>query len=266
MADREDSIDLRHYLAVVRARIRIAAVVALVVLIATAIFSFTRAPTYTAEARVLINTPPTSATNVPPVNLETERHVAASEEVARVVESELGSELSAADLSDSLNVTQVTGSEILEFEFSAGDATLAQRGADAFADTYVQQRSAAVRSQLATAELVLTTRLEAAQRQLENVNDEIRDSSSGQRMQSIARREALLVQIGLLEQRLADLQPESTAELTAARVIERAELPEGPTFPNHYINLLLGLALGLLLGGLAAFAAHFWATARPSED
>ncbi len=266
MESESEGIDLRAYIAVLRARIRVAAIVALAVFIAAAVFSFTRTPTYTSEARVLVRPPPSAATNLPPVNLETERQVAVSEEIAQLVEAELGTELSAAVLSDFLTVTQVPGSEVLQFEFSADEAEMAQQGANSFADAYAEQRSEQVRSQLARAEEILITRLEALRRRLDDVNDAISTSSGGERQAWMERRDAILIQVGLLEQRLADLQPESTAELTAARVIERAELPEGPTFPNHYINLLLGLVLGLLVGALAAFAAHFWSSAQISEE
>lgn len=264
--ERDDEIDLRAYLAVLRDRLRMAGAVAAVVMIATALYSFTRPPSYEATARVVIKPPPTAATNIPPVNLETERQVAASQEVASAVEAELSAEIGAQDLVDALTVRQVPASEVLEFEVSLEEAELTQQAANSFAQAYVSYRSSQVREALARAEQLLVRRLGSTRQQLARITNEMAAADSASRAALQERRATLLVQVGLLEQRLADLQPETTAELSAARVIEAAELPGSPAFPNHGINLLLGAALGILLGVLVAFAHYFWTTSSPPEE
>ncbi|MFN2525669.1 MAG: Wzz/FepE/Etk N-terminal domain-containing protein, partial [Actinomycetota bacterium] len=212
---RADAVDLRAYIGVLRQRMRLVGSVVLVVLLVTVAFSFTRTPVYNAEALVLIKAPPSTATNVPPINLETERQVATSEELALIVEQELATDMSADDLIDSLTVRQVPGTEVLEFELAVDEPDLAQDGANAFAQAYVAYRNDQVSAALGRAEDLLTTRLNSAQRQLNDVNDAITTSSGAERDALLERRAAILVRIGLLEQRLADLQPESTAELSA---------------------------------------------------
>lgn len=262
----DDGIDLRAYLAVLRNRLGLASIVAAAVFAGTAVYSFTRTPVYVATARVLITPPPAAAPNLPPVNLETERLVATSQQLASAVQGELQTDTDSQTLIESLNVRQVPGAEILEFQMTWEDAQIAQEAASAFADAYVSYRNDQVEEALARAEAVLERRLTSARDQLDQIDSQMNVAGRRERNDLVERRAALLVQIGLVEQRLGDLQPETAAELTAASVLEEAALPDSPSAPNHEINLLLGAALGVLLGILVAFAHYFWTTTPSIEE
>ncbi|MBA2312125.1 MAG: hypothetical protein H0V97_04900, partial [Actinobacteria bacterium] len=88
--DLEQPIDIREYLAILRARKwTVLIVVAVVVGIALA-YSLRQTPLYSAEARVLVKPITSNEVYIPPPNLQTEAEILASEPVAKLVSKDLG--------------------------------------------------------------------------------------------------------------------------------------------------------------------------------
>jgi succinoglycan biosynthesis transport protein ExoP len=215
--------------------------------------TFLMPKTYTSEARVLVRPvlDPTDQTR-DEVNIDTERGVAKSLSVAGIATTIIGTDASPSSVLSDLIVEPVTDSQILVFEYSAGDPDQAYEAADAFSNAYLQFRT----------------------QEADSAKNQVQSALEAEQSDLIQRRAGLLEQkkalpAGAPEQididsELAviesndsairtDLAQLGSANVDAGTVIDQAEVPSAPSSPSLKVNLAAGLLIGAVLGLLLAF-------------
>jgi capsular exopolysaccharide synthesis family protein len=240
------------------------AAVAGVALVLAGLYSFLRTPVYSSKAEVLIR-PITSdrfGDGGRPgdlLSLETEREVVLSSAVADLAVAKLvppdeagAVEGLAESLLEHVAVEIPPDSQVLEIVYSDTDRERAQRGAQAFAESYLDFK----RKQALDASLV---RSQSIQQQIADLENQVREenkkiaaSAPGSAEQRDAQllRDVLTGQIAVLRNELVSV---TTLDIDPGQVISAARLPRSPSSPRHVVNLGLGLFLGLISGVALAF-------------
>jgi uncharacterized protein involved in exopolysaccharide biosynthesis len=173
-----DSVDLREYLTPLMRQKRLIALVALLVLAAAALYTFSRTPVYKATATVLLKPTGVNLADLGAlgseklVNLETESQLVKSTAVATSAGAELGTGATPAEALKHVSVTVVPDSQTLEISYSDPDPTRAQQGAMAFARAYLDDRQAQAEDLVDTQRQALDAKLANAQCELDGTQCE----------------------------------------------------------------------------------------------
>ena len=254
----EETIDLREYIAILRARKWTIILTAALVVIAALAFSLRQTPMYTAEARLLVEPVPTQENeSLPPiVNLETERELVQSVPVTELVKEELNLDTPIDELLKNLDVEVVTETEVLIVGYTSDDPALSQRAANAFAQGYIANRRNQALANLRAASNDIQRNIDAVETQLADLEERIGDAESADDAGALtalgSQRTSLLTQLGVLELQRQELRPGDAVRSSGGQVLAPATLPASPSSPNLLRNALLAAFLGLALGvGLA---------------
>lgn len=262
----ESPIELRRYLGIIRAR-KWTIIVVVLLCVGLAIgLSLRETPLYHAQARVLVQPVPygaTSSSALLPVDVATESQIVGSEAVAEVAARDLDTDLTPQALLAGVDVrgtaagiSTSAGSQVLAIGYTSPDPEFAQAAANAFAQSYLEYRQNQALENLLAARRPIQNRINAATDQLEGVSEDLTEATEEGDASLVAvlesQRNVLLARLGVLQQRLDDLQPSEAARSGGGQVIQSAGLPSSPSSPNKVRNAMLGLVLGLGLGiGLA---------------
>jgi capsular exopolysaccharide synthesis family protein len=250
--------EVGDYLAILRARKWTVILVTLLTTGSALAFSLTQQKVYTATARVLVQSPTASSIQpfVPTVNIQTESEVVSSEPVAKIALDNLEISSSLEQLLGGLSVDTIVETEVLVISYTSADPELARKAANAFASGYLEQRRVAALEGLLSEERAVQGRLEAASEEFESLAGDIEEAREAGDI-SLAttletQRNTLVARLGVLQQRLDDLQANRAARTSVGQVIEEAETPSSPSSPKHVVNVALGFFLGFPLAvGLA---------------
>jgi succinoglycan biosynthesis transport protein ExoP len=252
----ENTGHLRDYLAILRFRKWSIILVTFLVVGGAMLFSVRQTPLYTSEARILVQQPQVSAsttTGPQTLNLETEKELVTSVQVAELAANRLEGSPEPGQLQAGLRVDVVPKTEILSIRYEAPDPLDAKQRAQAFAGAYIefrrQQAEDVVASQVESIEDRLGNLgadLEQAQARFDDlpVNDPDRTELQTQINQlsgQIAVQESLLAQLDVSQQ------------LRVGSVVQPANLPSEPSSPDYIQNAILALMVGLALGVGVAF-------------
>lgn len=255
----EQAIDLREYLSILRIRKwTIFLTILLVVGVALGL-SFRQTPVFTSESRVLVQAMASNPNDyyLFPPNLETESEVVSSEQVALLVKEDLGTAMSTRGLLSGLDVSSVLDSEVLIVRYTHEDPAFARDAAHSFTQSYLDYRVDQALAGLVAAQESIQRRVDAVSEQLTDLSDRLDQARTAQDEELIAtlesERSVLLARLGVLSQRLDDVQPDPTIKLGGGNIIKQAEVSESPSSPNHIQNGVLAFALGLALGVALAF-------------
>jgi len=249
--------DLRDYIRVVRARKVEIGLMTLVLLGAGLLITFRQTPLYEGSAKVLVRPVQSATTSIPfqqTPNLDTERELMSSEAVAGKVRQDLQLSTTEETLLANLRVTVVTDTEVMVVRFDDPDPNVAAMIANGFAQAYVDYREEQALSQLQAAESAVQARIDTLQDQLRSTSRQIELETSPVRRDALqAQRDTMVAQLGVLQQRILDLQANASVNQSgAAQVIQPAKIPTSPVSPNKVRNAVLALFAGLALGiGLA---------------
>jgi tyrosine-protein kinase len=250
--------DLRDYLRVLRVRKFEVGAIALASLIAALVFSFRSTPVYEGRAKVLVrpvqNLTSTSVSLPQAPNLDTERELILSEAVAQKVQNDLRTTTSIDTLLRRVGVTVVADTEILAVKYDDPDPATAATLANAFADAYVDFRTSQALDQFQAAAGAVQERINDVKVDISDLNRGIDGASDPVLKGSLeSQRDTLVAQLGVLQQRLVDLQAAGTTLSGAAEVVQRAERPTVPISPQKVRDGVLGLMAGVILGMGFAF-------------
>ena len=244
-----EAVDLRAYLAVLRARRWSIVAISLVALLGALFVSFRQTPIYESEAQVLVNPLQTSALAPAPaaLNLGTERTVANSLEVAEIASERLEGPQDPQDLVKNLSVEVAEDSEVLVFRYADPQPLEAQRRTQAFADAYLEfRRGRALETVLAIAESI-EQQIQQVRGRLRNLNVQIAETNDQTELASLQAQAAqLTARLAVLEQEKSEVVP--NIQVPVGDIIARATLPSSPASPNHVLNGALALLLGLAAG------------------
>jgi polysaccharide biosynthesis transport protein len=256
-ATSDETVDLQAYIAVLRSRKSQIGLVTLVVLAATLAFSLQQTKIYEGEAKVLVRPVLTSPNQVaPPVepNLDTESQLVQSQAVANLVRNRLDLERPDDDLLQNVKVNVVADTEVLVVRFDDPDPSTAAKLANAFAAAYTQFRSKQSSQQIVAAIASLNRKIVDTQSQVADVERKLKaagDPATQARLSG--QRDSFIAELGVLRQRLIDLQSAASLNQDAAAVVERAEVPTTPASPQIIRNAILAFIAGLILGVGIAF-------------
>lgn len=253
--------DLRDYARVLQARKWQVALVALLSLGGALLYAFEATPVYRASAGVLVNAvlaSPNQAQAPQPPNMDNERTVVTSPLLAGRVARRLGHPTEAEALLNGLTVTVPTNTFQLQISFESPKRAVVARIANAFAAEYVAFRTGQAASVIQASLRSLQSQLDQAQGQVSQLDSQIARAKPPERSALQGQRDSLLSRMGVLQQRVSDLQASLTVNENAAQVVGQATEPGSPASPNKIKDGVLGLVAGLILGiGIAFLRERF---------
>jgi tyrosine-protein kinase len=220
---------------------------------------------YEATSAVVVQTPPWQSVTTEP-NMATETQIARSLAVAREVEHDLGLDVPLSQLLAQLSVRVPVDSDVLKFTYSSPQPRVAQTRAQAFARAYVDVRQGQFERQALASASSIAEEVGVLTKQLSLLRGQVQQTNGQQKAILRAQRDALTTQIGLLQQKLADINSRATS-FTPGSSLGSAPLPRSPARPNLVLNALLAVFGGLLLGlGIAAVRENRDDRVRGPED
>ena len=245
--------DVADYVDVARRRWRWVALGLLVGLAAALVVALALPRPYVARTSVLVE--PTGValsggTRSTTVNLDTEAQVVRSSEVEQRAADLLG-DAAPAELAGAVDVTVPANSQVLVIAFEAADPDAAAAGARAYAQAYLDNRTAQVAD-------VVESSVEAIEEDVAELDGQLTSASrdveqqpvdAASRVAADSRRTLLIRQIGDLTARAAQLREAAGAP---GRVISDARVPDEPAGASTVELLGGGAGAGLVLGALLA--------------
>ncbi|HEU5271995.1 MAG TPA: hypothetical protein VFU36_18885, partial [Jatrophihabitans sp.] len=185
------------------------------------------AKTYQSTAVVDITpTLPTSSGSNNGVNTITEAKIATSSSVALAAAKKLGFTGSPDALAQHVSVTSPLSSQVLDITFKSSTAQGAANGANAFAQSYLDYRTAVAQADL-----------------------QLRSSRIEDQISALQKAKASGGQISQLQSQLNTYR---TTVVTPGTVAGQASVPDGPSAPKKPLYLAGGVLIGLLVGALLA--------------
>ena len=251
----EHGPDLAEYVSVLRRRKLQVGMVPLLAMVVAVVLALRRTPTFQSTAEVLVKPLQGLSAGAAPQapNLDTERQLVLSQAVAETVRSSLRLGASTQTLVRSLRVEVIGDTEVLAISYLDPDPRRAARMANGFADAYVDFRSQEALDQFQTAAGAVQKRIDGLQGTLASLTTRIRASNDPDAQATLqSQRDTMIAQLGVLQQRLLDLQSNASVAQGAAQVVQRAAPALGPSGPTLAQDLALALLAGLVVGvGLA---------------
>jgi uncharacterized protein involved in exopolysaccharide biosynthesis/Mrp family chromosome partitioning ATPase len=249
----EERIEFRQYLAVLRRqRLLIAGITGIAIALALG-YAALAPPVFEARAVVLVQpTNPTATSPALPPSMDTEREILLSESVALKAEQKLGWSGTIGDLLEQVEVEIPLETQVLEVSFSGESPEAAERGAEAFAESYLEFRADQVRRTVTALEMARRQELESLQERLNIAEQDLQDfeKNSAQYLEAQAEQQQLLAEIGAVERQIGTL---TSANVTAGEIIAHASASPEPVSPNTKLSLAVGIFFGLFLGMVMAF-------------
>jgi polysaccharide biosynthesis transport protein len=255
------SVDLREYWLVVRRHWVLVVVLTVVGAVAAVGYGVAKGPTYTATAQVVVTAPTqgplaqSSQVNAQ-VNMSTEQTIAQSAPVISHAATILGLRVAALqvaavkDLTVTVPASTLTTSNVLQISWAAHSPMAAQRGADAFAHSYLYYRHQELDGQITVLTKTLQSQLKRIQGELGTLSTQLSgDLASSTRRTLNIRFNQLSGQGSTAQSQLAALPTYNDS----GGVFIRAAIPSRPSGFGHSVLLALGVLLGLLLGLVVAF-------------
>lgn len=203
---------------------------------------------YDSMTPVLVLAPAGDGTKV---DLDTEAQIVPTAAVATGAQTLIGTTESITDLLKHVSVTVPPNTAILDITFEAPTRDAAQKGSQAFAQAYLDQRSAVATQQLKQQISNLQDNIDSLTKQLKTVAGQLVTLSNNSQTRAEAQQsqQILSAQIQAANQRL---QPLEAVVIKPGSILSPASDPLKPAKPNVPLFLISGIALGLLLGLSAA--------------
>lgn len=240
-------------------------------LLAGAWFAYGSAPTYESSSEVLvraatINPYATNGVSVDKqINIGSERQTAAGNAVAERAAEKLGrSANDAGDLQGHLQVTNPPDTLVLKFTYVAARPKDAAKGAEAFAQAYLDYRETQTTGTVTNMVAGYKKQLDPLAKQREDLLDQI-DQLQGdtEKSTALAAQANLLGQITELTNDISELQALDT---TPGYVTVKAEEPVKAEGLGTPMLMALGGVVGLALGLLGAWLRMIFDPAARSAD
>lgn len=228
--------------------------VALPVIAASVLYSYSLTPTYSASVGILVRPALTSFTvgsRSPELDGQTESNLATSVAVATLAGELMDSPESPQQLLKQVSANMVNGTQYLSLTFTDSDPATTQQGAEAFGEAYLEYRQVQAEGVIQQQTDGINDRLRVVGSRLRAVSQALRglprDSVARLGLQS--RRDVLSGSQLFLQNQLVTLLSITT---DPGEVIDPASLPSSPSAPRHEFDIAIGVVLGF---GLAFAAA-----------
>lgn len=246
--------DLRELLSTLRRRMWSIALIATMFVGGALLFAYIQTPLYASTAEVLVQ-PPLALSgigNAPAntsISLDTERELVASTVVAQIVADELGVDV--ATLLGQVSTSVPANTQIIQITFTDPSRGRAQRGAQAFAEAYLDFRSHRALEAFTSVREDIQRQIQIVQEGLQGARDDLAAADEGSPEQQQAQNEIELLtgQLVLYRNQLGTL---SVIDVDPGEVIERAELPTAAASPDLVLYALIALLVGTAVGVVIA--------------
>jgi uncharacterized protein involved in exopolysaccharide biosynthesis/Mrp family chromosome partitioning ATPase len=257
MTSARETPTLTDYWAILRRRRRTIALATVIVVAFAAVYVWWSGPQYASQASVVIRpilTGPFDQSRIDDVGAGTEAKVLDSTVVAELAAKKLHvGPVDAPALLEHLTVENPLGTLILNITYAASSPEAAQKGAQAFADAYLEHRQQ-------TADAVKARALERLQSQHTDLDRELNDAlvtiagtvvGTDARTAAEARRDVIVSQITALESSSSAL---TGVDTSPGQLIRPADLPDAQSGASPVLLLIAAVALGAIVGvGIALF-------------
>lgn len=254
----EGSIELRDLGEAIVRRKRLVLIVVVAVTLLAALYSYTRTPSYAATAQVLVRptlTNPLEPVRIDDISMQTEMRIATSSDVAELAREKMGTDDTATALLKHLEVTAPAETTVLEFTYADPDPRTAQRGAQAFAESYLEFKESEAVDSIGARTTTLEEHINRLDQDIADLDGQIAATVEGSPEWIDLRDERGRMDQARIayENQLATIE---TLATDAGRVFDDAPLPGSPTHPDHRLDLILGVLLGLVLGVSVALVSE----------
>jgi capsular exopolysaccharide synthesis family protein len=247
-----EALGIREYLAIIWRRKWYLIATTILIVGLTLAWLARQTPVYTSSSQVLVLNPSISPTQGPVgfINMETERSLAASPEVAGFAKETLEAEGASTRPLAGLTVDVIPETEILVFTVTHPDPDVAQERAQAFAEGYVRYRQEQFLREVLQRSQTIQNEIDSTQAQLEDVNERLETAPEGPERDVLeSRSRSLQARLDVLQQSLVP----AADQLRVGQVVQPASTPQlSTTFtPRLVLALLMGLAIGIGVAFLA---------------
>ncbi|GAA1619919.1 Wzz/FepE/Etk N-terminal domain-containing protein [Catellatospora bangladeshensis] len=208
-------------------------------------FAATQPKVYVSETKVLV-LQVGQDTSVK-VNLDTESQVVRSTTVGDAAAHLLNITEPVDTLVERVSVTVPANTSVLSIAFEAPTVAEAQRGSQAFAQAYLDQRAADAQKNLDVQAAAMRDEISGLTKQLNDVAGQVAalPNNSVDRQRAVQQQQILTQQINTLNNRLIPLL---ATIVKPGSILSAATKPEGPAKPDLMLYLISGVGIGLLLG------------------
>ncbi len=274
-------LTLRDHLRVLQRRRTLIAVITLGVVAVALGATFLQAPTYRANAALLLQPAAEQSlfsNGVAPADaarsVQNQIRVLRSDPVrvaaiAKIPPAQQGT-------TDELKATRVTlvsdgDTDVVKVIAEGPNRELAAALVNAYLDAYIELRRAQVVDSLASAGSGLQAKVDDLAREIDRLDAQVTEVPASQaeavRQRIAPRRQTLTGQQDLLQRKLDELQADVAVRSGGVQVVSRAKVPPTPFKPAPKRALLVALPVGLLFGvGIAFLIDHLNDAIRGKDD
>jgi capsular polysaccharide biosynthesis protein/Mrp family chromosome partitioning ATPase len=259
-ASRPDAVDPADYSGVLRRRWPIVLVVTLICLLGAVGYILVAPKAYASSATVYVN--PTGADNANPsssknsgtVNMFTEAQTVSSGVVAALAGKALHSSDTPYQLAKQVKVVVPPNSQDMVITCTTSTKTGAAACANAFANAYLQNRTASAKAAINQQIAPLNSQIGSLQKTVSGLKAKIAGlpSNSAEKAADQTQLTSYQNQLGNLNTKVAALYGEK-AQSNGGAIITKAQPPGSPISPKKSLVLPAGLFVGLVLGLIGAF-------------
>ena len=251
------SLELGDYLTALRRQWPLLVLVTLLAVGVAAVWSFRQTPVYQATASVLVN--PLSTSPNPPaappdqlINMTNEKQLVLSAAVAGGAGKSLRSSATPDELLKHVSAEVPADSQILKISYRDTAPLTAQRGANAFAQAYLDYRGGAAVTQVEKVRKALTDQQKALSEKKRQSQEITRNPNAPEADKNNAEA-SLMVYSRQFDNVSEELVALEQLDLSPGRVIQPAAVPTEPASPRHLLNVGAGAFVGLFLAMAVAF-------------
>jgi capsular polysaccharide biosynthesis protein/Mrp family chromosome partitioning ATPase len=261
VASRPDSFELSHYTGVLRRRWPILLVVTLIALLGTVGYIVVTPKVYPGFATVYVNPTGTvnannlATTRTPGlVDLDTQAQMVTSGVVATLAGKTLHSSLPPDTLAKAISIAVPGNSDDMVITCRASTSTGAAACANAFANAYLQNRTASAKAAINQQIGTLKSQISSLQNTAAGLRSTISGlpSNSAERASAQTRLASYQRQLGSLNARLSTLYGQ-LSQTNGGSVITPARPQGRPSSPEKSLVVPSGFAVGVVVGLIAAF-------------
>jgi uncharacterized protein involved in exopolysaccharide biosynthesis/Mrp family chromosome partitioning ATPase len=262
LPSRPDSFELSHYTDVLRRRWAIVLVVTLICLVGTVAYVIVTPKDYPGFATVYVNPTGTvngnqlSTTRTPGlVDLDTQAQLVTSGVVAALAGKTLHSSLSPDTLAKAITISVPGNSDDMVITCHASTSPGAAACANAFANAYLANRTAAAKAAINQQIGPLQSQITSLQNTAAGLRSTISGlpANSSERTSAQTQLASYQRQLGTLNSRLSSLYGQ-LSQTNGGSVITPARPQGHPSTPEKSLVVPSGVATGVILGLIAAFA------------
>lgn len=246
----DQPLDLRKYVAILRARKWTIVLVTVLVTGFSIFWSYRQTPIYQTSARLLLKQDP--PTGYYPTAAD-EAEVVTGEAVAQVVVEQENLGMTPSELLSGVSATPLTqGSLVIVITYRSPDPALTQIAANGFARGYISYRREQAQAGIEGQREALQRRLGRLDAQLQALISRTEDAREAGNQSLVRQLEfqqsQLISRRGNLESEIDALPSTGTSSDSFGELLAEAGLPAEPSSPNHQTDGIMGLVLGLALG------------------